>query len=33
VPLAEAYRMARTGEMTDAISLLALVQYQLLRTE
>jgi 8-oxo-dGTP pyrophosphatase MutT (NUDIX family) len=33
VPLAEAYRMARTGEMTDAISLLALMQYQLLRTE
>ena len=31
VPCAEAWRMARGGDITDAISLLALMQYQLLR--
>ena len=33
VPFAEAWRMARGGDITDAISLLALMQYQLQRAE
>jgi 8-oxo-dGTP pyrophosphatase MutT (NUDIX family) len=33
VPLGEAFQLARNGEITDALSLLALMQYQLLYVE